>query len=228
MNSTQVAELLARAKAKPAPKPCTEHTQRCADARDHRLELRPCCREHLITIMSRVAAALNDAGVVWWADYGTLMGAVRNPLTTWADYHWLPQEDRPAGPLAPGILPHDKDGDLGCAWRSIDAVRRQMAGIPAHAFRDSLKFELSARNRTNVDLFFWLERADGTFYREKYAAVDDYKGREFHRDLLFPLTTVEWEGLTLPAPRDPAAFLEMRYGPDWRTPIPANNDGVRR
>src|SRR5690606_26036568 len=90
------------------------------------------------------------------------------------------------------------------------------------------KIRISFHNHTNVDLFFWIEREDGTLFRNRYAKVDACKGREFPRDSLFPLSTVEWEGMTLPAPRDPEAFLAMRYGPGWRTPIPANNDGVPR
>jgi phosphorylcholine metabolism protein LicD len=65
-------------------------------------------------------------------------------------------------------------------------------------------------------------------YRSGYAQVDRFKGKEFHEDLLFPLTTVKWEGRTLPAPRDPEAFLAMRYGPNWMTPVMANNDGIPR
>lgn len=214
---------------------CNAKTLRCADARDYMKELRPCCRRHIVEIMGHTMEALNDVGATWWADYGTLMGAVCNPLTTWADYPWLPQEGRPAGPLAPGIIPHDKDGDLGVAWRDWAPVQRRLRGLAARGYhlhvnhhRHSIKVRLSARNHTNVDLFFWRERPTGMMYREHYARVDEFKGREFHRDLLFPLSTVPFEGMTLPAPRDPAAFLEMRYGADWRTPVAANNKGERR
>lgn len=227
-----------RPTAQPAAIPgvCTAVTPRCADARDYKHELRPCCRAHVRAIMTHVATALNDIGAVWWADYGTLLGAVRNPLTRWSDYPWLPQEGRPAGPLKPGIVPHDKDGDVGVAWRHWHEAKRRFRALVAspryHVMtmegRHSIKVRISVRNHTNVDVFFWRERPDGVMHREKYARVDACKGREFHRGLLFPLTTVEWEGLTLPAPRDPEAFLEMRYGPNWRTPVAANNDGVNR
>lgn len=226
MTREALLERIAAAKRQPvATGPCTPLTSRCPSARDYRSELPACCRAHLVALMQAAAAALNKAGAVWWADYGTLMGAVRNPMTTWADYPWLPQAGRPAGPLAPGIVPHDKDADLGVTFRSLGSFQPPARVL---VFKDSLKLELSVRNKTNVDLFLWHERPDGTLYRERYAAVDDFKGREFHRDLLFPLSTVEWEGMTLPAPRDPEAFLAMRYGPGWRTPLPANNDGIRR
>lgn len=214
---------------------CSALTPRCGDARDYKAELRRCCRGHVVRLMTRVSEALNEIGATWWVDYGTLLGAVRNPLTTWADYPWLPQEGRAEGPLVPGIIPHDKDGDLGLIWRDWLNVRRKLRALTAHGVnvhvnenRHTVKVRLSSRNHTNLDLFFWRERSDGVMYREKYAQVDACKGREFHRGLLFPLTTVAWEGMQLPAPRDPQAFLEMRYGQNWRVPVMANNDGVMR
>lgn len=244
----EVAQRLAARKVRRVPDACTARSQRCHNARDYQVELRPCCRAHLVAVVTRAAAALTAAGAVWWADYGTLLGAVRNQLTTWADYPWLPQDGRTTAGPAPGIVPHDKDADLGVAWSSYDVVRRLLVGDSAfhvHALptRHSLKLMRSRVNQTNVDLFFWKESAGsdvvtwwgkrkvipaGHLYREQFAEVDRNKGKDFHRDMLFPLGTVEWEGLTLPAPRDPEAFLEMRYGPGWRSPIAANNDGVPR
>lgn len=217
---------------------CTAQTMRCADARDYNRELRPCCRAHVREIMVAVIGALTEAGSVWFADYGTLLGAVRNPLTAWSDYPWLPQDGRTTAGPAPGIVPHDKDADLGALWRDVrdfERVRRALRSLRARGFgvvenaaRGSLKVRLSTRNFTNVDVFYWHRRPSGMLYRKAYAPVDAFKGREFPEGMLRPLSTVEWEGLTLPAPADPAAFLEMRYGPSWRTPIPANNDGVER
>lgn len=214
--------------------PCTARTPRCLNARDYQQVLRPCCRGHVRTLVAAVAEILNHARVTWWADYGTLLGAVRNPMTTWADYPWLPQDDRGPEPLAPGIIPHDKDADLGVLWRDFETVRKAVRAlstrgfhVTANAHRGSIKVRVSSRNHTNVDLFFWRGRGE-TMYRTSYAQVDAFKGREFHKDMIQPLSTVEWEGLVLPAPADPAAFLEMRYGPSWRKPVPANNDGVTR
>ena len=212
---------------------CDRNTARCPDARSYDHALRPCCRQHVIDIMRNVAAEMDRQKVVWWADYGTLLGAVRNPLTSRSDYPWLELDDVP---IAPGIVPHDKDADLGVLhthWgKAVQAVRdcrrTHKYDVVITAYRGSMKVRLSPKNHTNVDLFFWHEKPDGTMFRRGYAQVDAFKGREFHRDILFPLGTVEWEGLTLPAPRDPEAFLAMRYGPNWRTPVAANHDGVRR
>jgi hypothetical protein len=212
---------------------CSPDTSRCADARSHQHALQPCCRSHIVQITRHVAEVLVATKIPFWADYGTLLGAVRNPLTPWSDYPWLPPSDQP---IPAGILPHDKDADLGVlytewarAWRAVSTLQQTHGyWVIAHAHRGSIKVRLSQKNHTNLDLFFWHQKPNGLLFRRGYASVDTYKGRHFHRDLLFPLGTVEWEGMTLPAPRDPEAFLAMRYGPDWRTPLPTNHDMVAR
>jgi hypothetical protein len=187
-------------------------------------------------MVERISLAFKEAGIPWWADYGTLMGAVRNPLTKWSDYPWLPQDGRETEGPAPGIVPHDKDADVGVLmadWHRASRVRVTLIrkfgyAMTANYARGSMKLRLSSRNHTNVDVFYWHERANGMLYRTGYAQVDQFKGREFPKSILFPLSSVEFEGMKIPAPRDPEAFLEMRYGPNWRTPIKANNDGVSR
>jgi hypothetical protein len=218
------------------PMPCTAATGRCSDARDYNVELAECCRAHVVTLMRTTADFLNSIRATWWADYGTLLGAVRNPMTTWADYPWLRQTGRVTAGPAPGIVPHDKDADLGVMFESWDQASRKFgAWLSNRCFhlhqnrrRRSLKARLSWKNHTNVDVFFWKQRPGGMMFRDVYASVDRFKGKEFPISSLLPLSTVEWEGLILPAPRDPEAFLEMRYGPKWRTPMPSNNDGVPR
>lgn len=215
---------------------CSARTRRCANARSYDAVLRPCCRAHVVRLVKIAVDAFAEAGVPFWADYGTLLGAVRNPMTTKADYPWLPQDELPEGPIAPGIIPHDKDADWGvpiehwpAAWRALRRwSRAPRLDLRTNPNRGSMKLRLSSANHTNLDLFFWHTKPNGIVHRKKYASVDSFKGRHFHRDMLYPLTTVEWEGMTLPAPHDPEAFLEFRYGPDWRTPVAANNDGVLR
>lgn len=213
-------------------KECTAATARCADARDYSHALRDCCRAHVRHVTQAVTDALAAAKIQYWADYGTLMGAVRNPLTTHADYPWL----TPPFSLEPGIVPHDKDSDIGVLiadWAPAVALMRKIEkangfNLVVRPHRGSMKVRLSRTNHTNIDIFFWYARPDGTMFRRGYARVDAFKGREFHRSILFPLGTVQWEGLTLPAPHEPEQFLQMRYGPNWRTPIAANNDAVLR
>lgn len=214
---------------------CSRRTVRCANAREYNSELNACCRSHQIEIMTALVSMASERGVRLFADYGTLLGAVRNPMTRWADYPWLRQDGRTTDGPAPGIVPHDKDGDLGGIWEDWNAFRQMRPALERMGFsvrlvwaRGAAKIFYSRTNHTNVDVFFWLTRKNGTMYRKGYAQVDQFKGREFPSRDLLPFSTVTWEGLTLNAPRDPEAFLAMRYGPNWRTPIMANNDGVKR
>lgn len=212
---------------------CTKDTLRCREARNYGKVLPECCRGHLRQMMAHFQESCARHGVRWWADYGTLLGAVRNPLTTAEDYPWL--DGLPEGPLTAGVVPHDKDCDLGAPfedWLKLLKVWRDLKKkgyyVKARHNSASLKIHLSTTNLTNIDVFTWLRGGDGMLKRRTYISCDRYKGREFHESRLQPMSTVEWEGLTLPAPADPAGFCAFRYGDTWMTPVPANHDGVAR
>jgi hypothetical protein len=233
--------------------PCTPETARCVVATLYTHDLPDCCRGHLTHVMFQLDDALRAAGVRHFMDYGTLLGAVRNPFLG----------------LEPGIVPHDKDGDLGFLaedWEKLlsipDSWSEEREVTPGHLERhgtglglhwihklprqeirragtftygagDSIKVCRSAVNHTNVDLFPWYDRAylmrpDGKRYRYHYVHVDRFKGKEFPEARLLPLTEIEWEGRQLYAPGDWEWFVEHRYGAGWRKPVHANNDGVKR
>jgi phosphorylcholine metabolism protein LicD len=170
-------------------------------------------------MMAELVALLEALRVPFWADYGTLLGAVRNPLLG----------------LPAGIIPHDKDADMGILGMDLPTmyyVKRKLDGkgfdVMIRPRGRSFKVRLSRRNHTNIDCFIWRPGRDGKLHRDLYLQVDQFKGREFPATWVQPLSTVEWEGMTLPAPTDPAAFCAFRYGPSWMTPIAANHAGVRR
>lgn len=233
---------------------CTKETARCATATSYMHNLPACCRSHLVSMMADIKTLFDAAGITWWMDYGTLLGAVRNPLRG----------------EEPGILGHDKDADIcimepdavklaemvdwnrgsgglrpqgvlvGPQSGPLNIVRKLPREKPRNPretdeqYRERVKYTAgcswkvrwSAVNHTNIDIFEHKTRDDGTMYRERYISVDKYKGREFPRDKLFPLIRLPWEGLMLPAPADPEWFCEMRYGKGWREPLRANNDKV--
>ena len=215
----QLRRQIASTLRKPREGGCTAETSRCPDARDYRANLRDCCRGHIRDMMTHIQIVLDSLGIVWWADYGTILGAVRNPLLG----------------LPAGIIPHDKDADLGvlaCTHHTLAMARRRLEAyghqVLIRPMARSMKVRLSRTNHTNVDLFNWFPRPDGSYYRKHYIDVDRYKGREIPPGLLFPLAPIEWEGLQIPAPHDGPAFCAFRYGPNWMTPVHANHDGVLR
>lgn len=227
---------------KPATR-CTPDTARCNAASRYHLDTPDCCLQHQRAVMDHVADMLEEAGVRWWMDYGTLLGAVRNPMVG----------------HPPGIIPYDKDGDIGVFGPDWDDILSLRPDVPwgeiekrgarpnrtriidgfewCHKLKrskhlytagHSIKVRRSERNENNVDIFPWYRRDDGTYHRIRYVGCDRYKGREFHEDRLLPLTELEWEGRMLPAPADPEWFCAHRYGENWMTPLRKNNDRVKR
>lgn len=223
--------------------PCDRDTKRCAAAKHYQSPTPACCLQHIRDLVDHFAGVADELGVTWWADYGTLLGAVRNQ----------------------GIIPHDKDADLGVDADGFEALLNFQPDVPwedlpnrspsrririreLHGFQwyhklerpnrsrrrfnyaagNSLKVFLSTTNRTNVDIFPWYENESGVLYRKGYVGVDRFKGKEFHRDRLYPLQQMEWEHRTVPVPAYPEWFCRHRYGKDWQTPLHANNDRVRR
>lgn len=199
--------------------PCTSDTERCDAATDYHQVTPACCRAHVRLIFERMLVWFD--ALPWWLDYGSVLGAVRHG----------------------GMVPHDKDGDIGMMQGDLERVLQLAPAIEAEGFSfaygpagkagefsggNSVKVRRSATNHTNVDIFFWHERPDGLLDRKRYIHVDHFKGRAFRPERLLPLSTVDYEGLQLPAPADPEWFCAHRYGPNWRTPIAANNDGRRR
>lgn len=214
---------------------CTAKTPRCRDARSYSSVLAPCCRSHLRRMMADFMELAAIHGVRWWADYGTILGMVRNPLTTAADYPWLDQSQLPEGPIPPGIIPHDKDCDLGTFaedWRELvkvaEGLREKGYHVKIRRESASIKIRLSEINTTNIDVFTWDAAADGIMHRRSYIQVDRFKGKRFPRNWVEPTVQMAWEEMLIPAPNDPARFCEFRYGDTWLTPVEANHDGVPR
>lgn len=217
--------------------PCNASTPRCEIAGDYKYDLPECCRAHTRKLVFDVGDALTAAGVTWWLDYGSLLGAVRNPRLG----------------IPPGIIPHDKDADLGFLAEDWDKVlalvsdwtpvrgalaRYERRGhglgfqwiykLPKLPVRrqgqfnfntgDSIKVRLSEVNHSNVDLFPWynhrhLESPNGLRQRRHYVGVDRNKGREFPEDKLLPLATIEWEGRMLPCPS--GVYMPGRHTDSW-------------
>lgn len=167
-----------------------------------------CCRRHIIDVMDVVAELLDREEVTWWIDYGTLLGHVRDG----------------------GFVPWDYDADIGVLESDVSRIVDLGPELEERGFflryvelrspPDSCSLQVwrSEKNRNAVDLFPWMELADGTMDRRRYLAVDANKGRAFHRDRLFPLQRAAWEGVDVWVPADPEWFCAHRYGPDWRVP----------
>lgn len=200
---------------------CTAETFRCNAARNMRVETPACCRAHILNILRDTAAVLDEVGVTWWADYGTALGALRHG----------------------GLIPWDKDTDLGMIAEDRDALLGAFPKIMSMGYfptykpprkeryrtGDRVKVRLSRRNHTNCDIFLWERRPGGVLDRTNYIGADLFKGREFPEAWLYPpgtdlapgvprpaLPRWDFDGISLPVPFELERFVEYRYGPGWR------------
>ena len=190
---------------------CGPNSFRCPAARNMKLDTPECCKRWIRQILSDVAGLLDELGVVWWVDYGTLLGQIRHG----------------------GLIPWDKDADLGMMADGRDkllAAFPTLVGMgyfptyvqprPQARFRtgDRVKVRLSQRNHTNTDIFIWNRRPGGMLDRTNYIGADLYKGREFPEAWVEPIQRVPFDGFEVATVAEAEKLVEHRYGPDWRTP----------
>ena len=165
------------------------------------LEMKPCCIKHQRELIWYLTDLLEEEQIFYWADFGTLLGAIREGRS----------------------IPHDTDGDL-CLLeqdrKKIVKLRKRMesdgfwmGATTRTKWKDGhIKIYRSQTNRMCVDLFFW-KRIGGTL-----------KSGGLNMPKSFPVWWIEkLERVTIFdkeiwAPREPEKFLRMRFGADWRIP----------
>ena len=155
---------------------------------------------------------------------------VRHALTAGSDLDVYVTSGTLLGPYRDGhLIPSDDDADLAYLSRHTHPVEviqesfrlgRRLAAAGLRVERNSgghlqVQFDNAGRPDVYVDLFTgWIDE-DGWWY-QTFALRSRVR-----REQLVPVSTIDVEGRTEPAPREPATMLESIYGPGWRTPDPA-------
>lgn len=142
-----------------------------------------------------------ENNIEYWADGGTLLGAVRNN----------------------GIIPHDDDGDICMYEPEFNKFKNIIEkDYPQYVIysTDGLLFKLMRREYPYV----WID----IFFVENHETLVRYKIRR-HRSVwpkfyhqktdVFPLQRIAFEDMMIWIPNNPIPYLERGYGSNWKTPM---------
>ncbi|MFF2370057.1 methyltransferase domain-containing protein [Agromyces sp. NPDC058110] len=129
-----------------------------------------------------------------------------------------------------GLMPHDDDidfaflsdhsdpGDIALDGYRLERVLREAGQAVVRHSLTHLEvdaFDEHGHVEHYVDIF------TGYFRDGLYCQPFALRGPEVGRDDLVPVQRVEVDGVLLPAPARPDAWLEYAYGPDWPIPDPS-------
>ena len=189
-----------------SPLGCTTKTKRCPMRNwvryDGKKIMPPCCRKHLRETIIYATQLFEEMNIMYWIDFGTLLGAVR--------------EGQP--------IIWDSDADFGVLLRDrkrIAQLKQRIAddgfclgGWGNHNDPTVTRFCRSETNHMWIDLFYWY-RTKGGMMKSDFSlnmpkSFPDYFIRQMKRVKICDHEV--W------APRDTEKFLEFRFGPDWQVP----------
>nr|CAD7404016.1 unnamed protein product [Timema cristinae] len=160
----------------------------------------PCCLEGLRRTARHVFDQLEAAGVRYWLEGGSLLGAMRMG----------------------DILPWDYDIDVGiyrddiplCSW--LNQARSQPV-IDDKGFvwekaneGDFYRVQFSQVNRLHVDLFPFYKK-NSTMTKDTWF-VTHKQDKEFPEHFLRPISSIDFIGRKVSAPNNIRDFLELKFG----------------
>lgn len=160
----------------------------------------PCCLAGLRQTARHVFTHLDEAGVRYWLEGGSLLGAMR----------------------AADILPWDYDVDIGVFREDIDrcpllARARIQPVVDDGGFvwekageGDFFRVQFSHINHLHVDIFPFYQR-NSTMTKDTWFATHK-QDREFPEHFLHPMASIEFIGQKVPAPNNIRDFLEFKFG----------------
>ncbi|NXF00365.1 FKRP protein, partial [Menura novaehollandiae] len=178
----------------------------------------PCCLRALRETARHVVAELEAAGIRYWLEGGSLLGAAR----------------------LGDIIPWDYDVDVGlyredvakCRWLAAVVATGEPVEDPEGflwekaAEGEFFRVHYSRTNRLHVDLWPFYVRAGGVMTKDTW--LGHPQDVEFPERFLRPLVAVAFAGVAAKAPNDPRAFLELKFGRGVIESPEYPNPGVRR
>ncbi|XP_076465213.1 ribitol 5-phosphate transferase FKRP-like [Babylonia areolata] len=187
---------------------CTRTTPRCFgtiinDMPEYLYEGKwtpPCCLKALRETARHVFSILQQEGVRYWLEGGSLLGAARNG----------------------DIIPWDYDGDVGIYKEDIeksshlkDALENSFVDEEGFVWEkaaegDFFRVQYSEHNHMHMDIHPFYSK-DGTMTKNTWFKTHR-QDTEFPEHFLTPLTKIPFVGVQASAPNHVKEFLEFKFG----------------
>jgi hypothetical protein len=184
---------------------CNQETKCCEHKTFEILNM--CCKNNLKSILKTIKEEFVKNNILYWIDYGTLLGAVREG----------------------DIITTDDDCDIGILRQDAEKVlsmantfRLKGMLLNVYFYPNFIRLDYSRINDLHVDIFIWNIKYNNI---KTYLSLNSFsskhnlnKGKEIDIEMLFPLSKINFGGEEYSCPNEPEKFVEFRYGKDWRIP----------
>lgn len=127
------------------------------------------------------------------------------------------------------LLPHDDDIDFAFLADSDDPAELGRISYEMERRLTDAGYSVARHSLAQIELVFFDEAGQtdhyidvftGFFHEGKYCQPFALRSDEVSRDDLVPTRDIDVNGVPLPAPANPEAWLAYAYGENWRVPDP--------